>query len=79
VVPRSRERESRLRDLVERLRRCTRMRACGDRALSTRLGYVYLDEAPTNDVYGGDRPTPIFSDTLMCVDIETERWSGIGS
>jgi quinoprotein glucose dehydrogenase len=39
------------------------------------LGYVYLPiEAPTNDVYGGDRPgANLFSGSLLCVDIETGK------
>lgn len=37
------------------------------------LGYVYLPvEAATNDVYGGHRPGDnLFSNTLVCLDIET--------
>jgi len=47
----------------------------GPYSVDAELGYVYLPiEAPTNDVYGGDRPgANLFSDTLMCVDIETGK------
>ncbi len=47
----------------------------GPYSVDPALGYVYLSiEAPTNDVYGGDRPgANLFSDSLMCVDIETGK------
>jgi quinoprotein glucose dehydrogenase len=47
----------------------------GPYSVDPELGYVYLSiEAPTNDVYGGDRPgANLFSDSLMCVDIETGK------
>ena len=47
----------------------------GPYSVDPALGYVYLPiEAPTNDVYGGDRPgANLFSDSLMCVDIETGK------
>jgi quinoprotein glucose dehydrogenase len=39
------------------------------------LGYVYLPiEAPTGDIYGGDRPgANLFADTLVCIAIETGK------
>jgi quinoprotein glucose dehydrogenase len=47
----------------------------GPYSVDPELGYVYLPiEAPTNDVYGGHRPgANLFSDTLVCVEIETGR------
>jgi quinoprotein glucose dehydrogenase len=47
----------------------------GPYSVDPALGYVYLPiEAPTNDVYGGDRPgANLFSGSLMCIDIETGK------
>jgi quinoprotein glucose dehydrogenase len=47
----------------------------GPYSVDPALGYVYLPiEAPTNDIYGGDRPgANLFADTLVCVEIETGK------
>jgi quinoprotein glucose dehydrogenase len=47
----------------------------GPYSVDPELGYAYLPiEAPTNDVYGGDRPGDnLFSNTLVCVDIQTGK------
>ncbi len=47
----------------------------GPYSVDPTLGYVYLPiEAPTNDIYGGDRPgANLFADTLVCIEIETGK------
>src|SRR5438445_726211 len=47
----------------------------GPYSVDPALGYAYLPiEAPTNAVYGGDRPgANLFADTLVCVQIETGK------
>ena len=47
----------------------------GPYSVDPALGYVYLPiEAPTNDIYGGDRPgANLFSNTLVCIEIETGK------
>jgi quinoprotein glucose dehydrogenase len=47
----------------------------GPYSVDPALGYVYLPiEAPTNDIYGGDRPgANLFADTLVCIEIETGK------
>ena len=47
----------------------------GPYSVDPALGYVYLPiEAPTNDIYGGDRPgANLYSNTLVCIEIETGK------
>ena len=47
----------------------------GPYSVDPALGYVYLPiEAPTGDIYGGDRPgANLFADTLVCIAIETGK------